>query len=186
MRASGVGGIPSNSRPFLAKRSFLHSLTVDIVLVQSYDSTRNLSIDAVWLVIPSNLGCKDVLENEVVSLPKWLHVFHATFFPLHAKNETWSHQLNAWKSGRYLDFLGPRTAVILCISRHLKCFPVSIVYQISSKSSYSSKPIDIATTSVSSVRISTFFIPDWLASFACNNILVSASSWFEGARNDRS
>ena len=94
--------------------------------MRSYNSTTNLSIDVVWLVIPSNLGCKNVLENEFVSLPKWLHVFYATFFPLHAKNETWSHQLNAWNSGRYFDLLGPRATVILCISRHLICFPVSI------------------------------------------------------------
>ena len=154
--------------------------------MRSYNSTTNLSIDVVWLVIPSNLGCKDVLENEVVSLPKWLHVFYATFFPLHAKNETWSHQLNAWKSGRYFDFLGPRAAVILCISRHLICFPVSIGNQISSKSSCSNKPSDIATASVSSVQISIYFIPDWLVSFACNNILVSASSWFEVRKNSAS
>ena len=47
MRTSDVGGIPSSGQPFLANTSFLHSLTVDIVLVQSYSSTTNHSIDSV-------------------------------------------------------------------------------------------------------------------------------------------
>ena len=173
-------------RSFLAKRSFLHSLAVDIVLVRLYSSTTNLSIDAEWLVISSNFGSNDILEKEVVSSPKWFHVFHAAFFPLPTKNETWSHPVNAWKSGRHFDFSGLRAAVILRISIYWKWFPVPIASQSSNKSSCPNKPIDIATTSASTMPISTFFMPDWLASFACSNILLSASSWFEGAINDRS
>ena len=117
--------------------------------------------------------------------PKWFHVIHAVFFPLTAKSKTWSHPVNAWKSGRHFDFSGPRAAVILCISIYFEWFPVPIASQSSNKFSCPNKLIDIATTSVSTVQISTFFIPDWLASVACNNILVSTSSWFEGAINDR-
>ena len=46
MRASDFGVILSSSWSFLAKKSFVHSLTVDIVMMQSYSSTTNLSIDA--------------------------------------------------------------------------------------------------------------------------------------------
>ena len=39
-----VGGIPSGKRPFFEKGSFLHSLTLLEVLIESYNSTKNNSI----------------------------------------------------------------------------------------------------------------------------------------------
>ena len=187
MRASDVGGIPSSGQPFLAKKSFLHFFTIDVVLVRLYSSTTNLSIDAEWLVISSNFLAVMTYWKRGCKLTKVIpHISCSFFFSPERKNETWSHLVNAWKSGRHFDFSGPTAAVILCISMYHKWFPVPIASQSSNKSCYLNKIVDIATTSVSTVWISTFFMLDWLASFACNNILVSASSWFEGAINDRS
>ena len=129
------------------------------LFLRSYGSNSNLSIETEWLIISSNFRSSDILGNEVVSSPKWFHVFHAAFFPLPVKNKTWSHPLNVWKSVRHFHFSRPRSTVILCISRHLKCFPVWIANQSPNKCSCPNKLTDIATTSVSSVRISTFFMP---------------------------
>ena len=145
MKASEVDGIPLNSRPFLAKRSFLHLLTGDILLVRWYSSNTNFSIDAEWLIISSNFGSNEILEREVVSSPKSFHVFHANVFPIPTENKTGSHPVNAY--GRYFDFSGLTAAVIVCISRYLKC----LANESSNNLSCSNTPIDIAIASVSSV-----------------------------------
>ena len=94
--------------------------------------------------------------------------------------------MNVWKSSSHFDLLGLRGVAFVCITRYLRCLPVLISSQSSHKSSYSCTSTDVATTSVSTVQISTFFMSDWLGSFACSNILVSTSAWFEGVTNGKS
>ena len=127
-------------------------------------------------------------EKTWVASVQDIHVVHADFFPLPANDDVVSHPVKAWKNGRSLDISSPKLAKILWASKYRKFFPVpnATHNSIAGSCCWSCWTPAVARTSTSlpTVRI---MILRWLwltASSACKNILVSVSSWVQGAKRD--
>lgn len=110
------------------------------------------------------------------------HVFHAVFLPLPEKEETVSQPVMAWNIGGAFDFSGPKLESISWTGRNLRFSPSPKAIYNSEVLNVCETAITITTTSVSTVRKSTFVNPLWTASATWTIILVSASSWLPGAR----
>ena len=103
------------------------------------------------------------------------------FLPLPKKQEVVSHPENEWNIGSARDVSGPRNAQVEFTLMYWTYFPMPKPIQMAADGyeaimSWKS-PIDMTTTSVSSLRTKTCLHPLSSAWWTCTAILVSASSW---------
>jgi len=99
LSVSSVGGMFSRLLDFCVNSHFRASLTFSMSLVLSYSSTTNLSnTDITDSLMQSSM--RRSCSNAGVTSGKTCHVFQAVFLPLPPNDDTVSHPVKAWNTGR--------------------------------------------------------------------------------------
>ena len=176
--AACVGGSFSDWGCFLRNRNHLISFTLEMFVFGWYNWQTNFSIAAMVL----DVGCTIVprfASAVTLSSSASRNAFQHPNFPLHAKLPVILAPLQAWNPGRAAVLAGPRawTMGLRSILRWRCPLPVTkdVFWHDSGNLLRANRK-----TSVSGEMISILVAPEVVASIACNNSFVSASSWPRG------
>ena len=172
--AACVGGSFSDWACFFRNRNHLISFTLEMCVFGWYNWQTNFSIAAMVL----DVGCTVVprfASAVTLSLSASRNAFQHPSFPLHAKLPVISAPLQAWNPGRAAVLAGPRAwAMGLRSILRWRC-PLPVTKDVFWHDSGNLLRAN-TKTSVSGEMISILVAPEVVASIACNNSFVSASS----------
>ena len=153
----------------------LKSLTLDIFVLGMYNWQTNCSIPANISSLEFSLVPRLVSAFIILSLASQ-KIFQQVAFPFPAKLPVLSAPVNAWNAGRATFFLRPRVLTTSLRWITLCLWPTPVTNDVSSHNS--GYLLRASTkTSVSGEQMCILVAPEAVASIACNNSFVSASSW---------